>query len=82
MCLYKRCNNDQFQCYYGACISKEKYCDGVTNCADGSDEPQLCGRNINKSKKWYCLHSKTEKLINKKKNEMFRYKTDTTYSKP
>lgn len=30
-----------FRCSYGACISGKKECNGVTNCADGSDEVTL-----------------------------------------
>lgn len=32
-----------FRCNYGACIDRDLKCNGVVNCADGSDEdPQLC----------------------------------------
>lgn len=27
-----------FKCSYGACISKTDKCNGISNCADGSDE--------------------------------------------
>jgi len=32
------CNNKQFQCEDGDCISKTFRCDGLANCRDGSDE--------------------------------------------
>ncbi|XP_068910164.1 modular serine protease-like isoform X2 [Tenebrio molitor] len=38
-----RCPLDNFRCYYGACISNKFKCDGIKQCADGSDESQ-CGR--------------------------------------
>lgn len=33
-----------FKCNYGACISKQRKCDGSQHCADGSDEAG-CGSN-------------------------------------
>lgn len=36
-----RCQKYTFQCKYGACVSKESRCDGIRQCADGSDE--VCG---------------------------------------
>lgn len=32
------CNRYQFLCRSGQCISKDKHCDGIENCYDGSDE--------------------------------------------
>lgn len=38
-----RCPQFLFRCNYGACIDGDLKCNGVTNCADGSDEePRLC----------------------------------------
>lgn len=33
-----RCLPNSFRCSYGACISASETCNGVFNCADGSDE--------------------------------------------
>ncbi|KAJ9575286.1 hypothetical protein L9F63_025769, partial [Diploptera punctata] len=32
------CPSIAFQCGYGACVDRTSLCDGVSNCADGSDE--------------------------------------------
>ena len=34
----KTCNLDEFACFNGACIDKEKRCDRVNDCDDLSDE--------------------------------------------
>lgn len=31
-----------FKCKYGACIKKSEKCNGIPNCADGSDEIAGC----------------------------------------
>ena len=36
------CTEHEFQCTFGMCLSKTRYCDGVSDCADGSDEPENC----------------------------------------
>ncbi|KAK1124556.1 hypothetical protein K0M31_006904 [Melipona bicolor] len=37
------CSKFSFRCNYGACIDSNLKCNGVTNCADGSDEDsELC----------------------------------------
>lgn len=39
-----------FRCTYGACINGDLKCNGVTNCADGSDEdPKICRNTSEKS---------------------------------
>lgn len=38
-----RCPSYKFRCDYGACIDKNKLCDGVRDCLDDSDEyPDIC----------------------------------------
>ncbi|XP_057339605.1 serine protease nudel [Microplitis mediator] len=37
------CTPTQLTCVTGYCIPKDKYCDGVDDCGDGSDEPIGCG---------------------------------------
>lgn len=32
-----RCNSDEFSCN-GICIEKDRICDGISDCADHSDE--------------------------------------------
>lgn len=42
--LLYSCASTVFRCAYGACIDGDLRCNGVVNCADGSDEdPILCG---------------------------------------
>lgn len=64
---YNKCDDDQYQCYYGACVGKDKYYNNQRVCADVSDEPKLCGNKLTKSQKWYHIHYKTEQLIKMKK---------------
>lgn len=33
-----RCQEYAFQCLYGACVDGDSVCNGVDDCADGSDE--------------------------------------------
>ena len=41
--FYYSCSKFSFRCNYGACIDSNLKCNGVTNCADGSDEDsELC----------------------------------------
>lgn len=36
-----------FRCRYGACVSRESRCNGIYDCADGSDEDELlCGAHL------------------------------------
>ena len=35
---FSECNEDQFVCNNGECISRDFKCDGDTDCDDGSDE--------------------------------------------
>lgn len=35
-----------FKCKYGACIKKSEKCDGIKNCADGSDEVAGCPSSV------------------------------------
>lgn len=47
--MCNKCNDNEYQCYYGTCLDKNKYCDGVANCANGTNEPQLyiiLGQNV------------------------------------
>lgn len=36
------CLNDEFRCNDGQCINFINYCDGVSDCSDGSDEEDSC----------------------------------------
>lgn len=37
------CGQNEFRCSSGRCIPAHWYCDGGTDCTDGSDEPSSCG---------------------------------------
>lgn len=41
--IYFRCPPGFIRCKYGACISKSKKCNGISDCIDQSDESQ-CGK--------------------------------------
>jgi hypothetical protein len=36
------CQISEFMCNNRRCVSAEKYCDGIDDCGDGSDEPRFC----------------------------------------
>ncbi|KAL3272499.1 hypothetical protein HHI36_013976, partial [Cryptolaemus montrouzieri] len=36
------CRISEFPCRNGRCISLNKYCDGIDDCEDISDEPKFC----------------------------------------
>lgn len=36
------CRISQFVCRNNKCVSPDKYCDGVDDCGDMSDEPRFC----------------------------------------
>lgn len=36
------CKENQFSCLDGSCVPFSVTCDGVLNCKDGSDEPDIC----------------------------------------
>lgn len=36
------CPEDQFTCTNGQCILSTRFCDGLADCGDGSDEPTGC----------------------------------------
>nr|XP_033342194.1 vitellogenin receptor [Megalopta genalis] len=44
-CDKKQCNNNEYQCYEGSCISKYAVCDGKNDCTDYSDEIN-CGQHV------------------------------------
>ncbi|XP_014285958.1 coagulation factor IX [Halyomorpha halys] len=47
LCINKRCPKFTFKCAYGACIDKEKKCDGHPDCYDKSDEDEeLCRQHL------------------------------------
>ncbi len=36
------CRDDELLCRNGMCLSKARFCDGVDDCKDGTDEPYGC----------------------------------------
>uniref|UniRef100_A0A0C9QGD9 Acrosin n=1 Tax=Fopius arisanus TaxID=64838 RepID=A0A0C9QGD9_9HYME len=36
------CGNTELRCRNGQCVGKDKFCDGIADCRDGSDEPEKC----------------------------------------
>ncbi len=39
------CAHDELLCGNGMCISKVRFCDGVDDCKDGTDEPYGCDKS-------------------------------------
>ena len=56
-----RCGEESFQCSNNKCVPISSYCDGIDDCGDTTDEPELC-RNytakISSTAKSESLHSK------------------------
>lgn len=42
MLSYLECPDNQFTCTNGQCIMSSRFCDGLADCSDKSDEPQGC----------------------------------------
>lgn len=43
------CSPSEFTCANGQCVEYQRHCDGVLDCADGSDEDgcgKLCCKNV------------------------------------
>ncbi|GFU11280.1 hypothetical protein NPIL_193401, partial [Nephila pilipes] len=36
------CEPTEFRCSSGQCVDGGRYCDGNSDCFDGSDEPERC----------------------------------------
>ena len=37
------CDENEFQCDFGMCLHKGRFCDSRQDCIDGSDEREGCG---------------------------------------
>lgn len=44
----RKCSDKEFRCTDGSCIAEHWYCDGDTDCKDGSDE-QNCRKYLEES---------------------------------
>jgi len=44
------CETQHGKCHNNLCVHKDKFCDGVDDCGDGSDEGENCGKCISKLK--------------------------------
>lgn len=42
----QKCQDSEFQCAAGACLSFSMVCDGREDCADGSDEGGECSSSV------------------------------------
>lgn len=38
------CKASEYTCQSGECVALDRYCDGMEDCQDKSDEPQFCSR--------------------------------------
>lgn len=38
------CKASEYQCLNRECIALDRYCDGLDDCSDKSDEPKFCSR--------------------------------------
>ena len=49
------CAMNEFRCNDSLCVHEDKWCDGIMDCLDDSDEPLLCflGKKIFSSKLLY-----------------------------
>ena len=45
------CPEGQFTCTNGECVSQTRFCDGFTDCKDGTDEPAGCGGSCRSTEK-------------------------------
>ena len=44
--MSRTCSADEFQCDEGTCIPDAWVCDYIRDCADGTDEPDSCGKEM------------------------------------
>ncbi|PSN56997.1 hypothetical protein C0J52_04236 [Blattella germanica] len=67
--LVPACRISEFQCRNSRCIRLDRYCDGVDDCGDKSDEPRYCTGNSSefqfKNRTWMlgCLVTKFKAMI-------------------
>ncbi|GLV33887.1 uncharacterized protein CBL_11229 [Carabus blaptoides fortunei] len=39
---HPQCRPSEFRCLNGACVALDRFCDGLDDCGDKSDEPRFC----------------------------------------